>query len=232
MIAAGALALAVATAAVWWGDRFWPMSALSLAPLALAWAALAALGLARCLPLAGPLRADPVQGLARAAMLPMLAGLPTMLALCSPQGWPPAALLALHSLVMLAPMAWPRRVAGGAIAVAMAASALPLLAWPGVAGWMVASALQALACGLAMRQPPAHLAAGRAAAASVAATAALALGLAQGGLPLLQQLQLALALAAPLAWAGFGARRAGSAQVHPVRQLVRVAATVGERKVP
>lgn len=204
---AATLALAAATAAVLLGDRWWPMSVLALAPLLPVWAALAALGALHCLPLAGGPGADPAHWLARAAMLPMLAGLPAMLALCSPSGWPPAAMVALHAGAMLLPMAWPGRVPPAAGPVAMALSALPLLAWPGALGWMLGSALQAVACGLAMRARPAGGSRLTAALASTAATALLALVLARGGAQALQQLQLALALAALLpAWAAAGRR--------------------------
>lgn len=213
MIAAAALTLALATAAVWLGDRWWPMSVLALAPLLPVWAGLAALGLARCLPLTVASGADPTHWLARAAMLPMLAGLPAMLALCSPEGWPPAAMWALHGAAMLLPMAWPGRLPATLVPAAMAASALPLLVWPGVGGWMAGSALQALACGLAMRSRPAPVAPAASALASIAATGVLALALARGGVPALQQAQLALAVGAAL----LALPLTRSAQVDPVR---------------
>ena len=200
MIVGAALTLAGATAAVWLGDAWWPLAGTALVPLALAWALIAALGGARCLPLAGAPWADPVHWGARAAMLPMLAGLPAMNLLCSAAGWSTGAMLALHALAMLAPMALPLRsaVGRGPVAAAMLASAGVLLWQPGVVGWMGASGLQALACGLAMRRPPAATP-GSALPASVLVTLALGAALADGGPALLMQLQLVLGLAAPAA---------------------------------
>lgn len=195
MIAAAAPALVAALAAVWIGDRWWPMSLLSFAPLALTWAALAALGAARCLPLAGSPWADPVRWLARAAMLPMLLGLPAMLGLCGARGWSPLAVLALHGGLMLLPLVGRRPWSGRTVAALMGASALAWGAVPGLDGLMLCSALQALACGAAMAAPV-RAASRLALPACLAATLALGLLVLGPGLPALLLLQAGLGLAA------------------------------------
>lgn len=213
MIVGVAATLAAAVGAVVLGERWWPLAFGGLVPLAAAWWLLAAVGAARCLPLAGAPRADAVGWLARASMLPMLAGWPAMTALCGAAGLAPATMAGLHAALMLLPLLAPRPWPRALVAGVMAASALPLWMQPGAEAWMAASALQALACGLAMRHPPAATS-GRALPASVGVTLALGLALADGGPALLMQLQLVFALAAPAALLVPALRHCGPSRSH------------------
>lgn len=96
----------------------------------------------------------PAQRLAALAMLPMMAGLPTMAELCRAQplpGLPGAqAAVALHLLAMLAPAWWPGR-ATQAVAPLLVMGGLAVLVVPGSAGLMLGMGLQAMAWGCAWR---------------------------------------------------------------------------------
>lgn len=154
----------VAVAALaWWGHATWPQHLGGLLPLALglmAWGVLAPAcvalqGLAHGTTHSAARGACAAQRLARLGMLPMMAGLPVMMDLCSAASGM-AAVLVSHAAMMLLPpllITWlPARcrpAPGLACAALLAAAGPALLLWPGVQGLMAATLLQGAAWSLA-----------------------------------------------------------------------------------
>lgn len=145
--------------------------------------------------------------LATLAMLPMMASLPLMLAVCRAEGWSPTAMLALHGLAMFAPALLQRRpIVPAWLVSGLLALAVPALVLPAPQALLVATLAQGAAWSLAWR---AQLAAPRAAQAPRRPlTAALTQGLwvlgvgawlAEAGPAGLLPLQAALGAAAALA---------------------------------